>query len=285
MKLFGRRSIFVFEVRDLWPELPRALGVTNPLVLLGMDALEWLSYRAADRCIGLAPGIVRGIERRARRGLPISMIPNGCDLDLFQPKLRAPLRLEGIADGDFVAGFTGAHGIANGLDAVIEAAIVLQRRGLEAIKFLLIGEGSEKAGLLQRAKEAGLRNCIFLPLMPKLELAKITASLDVGLQILKDVPAFYYGTSPNKFFDYLAAGIPVLTNYPGWIADLVTTHDLGVAVPPREPEAFADALLAMSREPSRLERQGCNARKLAETEFGRGLLAERFVRFLTSSSD
>eukprot|EP01041_Mallomonas_annulata_P031441 gene31441-53749_t len=187
-----------------------------------MSALEWLGYRTADACIGLAPGITEGIRHRAPRDLRIVTIPNGCDLDLFTPeKRRRPLDLPGIAADDFVAGFTGAHGIANGLDAVLDAAAELKRRGRMDIRLVFIGDGNQKDRLVQRANNEGLSNCLFFPPVKKTEIARITASFDCGLQILADVPAFYRGTSPNKFFDYISSGIPVINNYPGWLAELV----------------------------------------------------------------
>mgnify|MGYP006089054695 CR=1 FL=1 len=119
MKLARKRKKFIFEVRDLWPELPKAMGVVkNPLLLWGMSLLEWASYRAADGCIGLAPGIVKGIQNRSRENLRIAMISNGCDLNLFKPKSREGLALPGIGLNEFVAIFTGAHGMANGLESV-----------------------------------------------------------------------------------------------------------------------------------------------------------------------
>ena len=139
-----RGKPFVFEVRDLWPELPRALGVRNPLLLGSMSLLEWAAYRGADACIGLSPGIVAGIRRRAPRDRSIDLIPNGSDLELFHPRLRAPLTLPGLAPGDFVAGFTGAHGPANGLDALLDVARELRRRGETRIKLVFIGDGKEK---------------------------------------------------------------------------------------------------------------------------------------------
>ncbi len=99
---------------------------------------------------------------------------------------------------------------------------------------------------------------------------------------LKDVPAFYRGTSPNKFFDYVAAGIPVVNNYPGWLAGLITDHQCGVVVPPGDPVAFADALQRLAADPALRARQGANARRLAEKEFPRPALAERFVATLTT---
>ena len=102
MKLF-RKKKFIFEVRDLWPELPKALGMKNPFLLWGMNILEWLSYHCADACVGLSPGICEGIKRRSQPGKRISMIPNGCDLKIFKPSSRDNLSLEGISKTDKVA--------------------------------------------------------------------------------------------------------------------------------------------------------------------------------------
>jgi glycosyltransferase involved in cell wall biosynthesis len=277
-----RRKPFVFEVRDLWPELPRALGMRNPILLGGMSLLEWLSYRSARACIGLSPGIVAGIQRRSRPGKVIGMIPNGSDLALFQPGCRENLHLPGIAPDDFVAAFTGAHGIANGLDAVLAAATILKEHGRQRIKLLFIGDGKEKDSLMAMARSRGLDNCLFLDPMPKRELASLLGSLNCGLMILKNVPAFYYGTSPNKFFDYISAGLPVLNNYPGWLADLIAEHQCGLAVPPDDPQAFAEALIYMAEHPDECQRMGQKARALAESQFARDKLAAQFVNFLES---
>src|SRR5690606_7293086 len=105
----------------------------------------------------------------------------------------------------------------------------------------------------------------------------------VGLMILANVPAFYYGTSPNKFFDYVAAGLPVLVNYPGWVADMVQENRCGVAVPPDDPVAFADALERLAAERERREEMGRRGRDLASREFARGLLARRFIGVLEAA--
>jgi glycosyltransferase involved in cell wall biosynthesis len=277
--LRGRR--FVFEVRDLWPELPRALGViTNPVVLGLLKGLEWMSYRSAHRCIGLSPGIVEGIQRL---GVPedwITLIPNGCDLTLFAPTHDAHSRSAPFGPGDLLAVFSGAHGIANGLDAALDAAAELKRRGRRDIWLVFIGDGKEKPRLVQRKGHEQLDNCMFLDLMPKPELVKFMQMADVGMMILADVPAFYYGTSPNKFFDYIAAGMPVLTNYPGWLADMIKRTNCGRAVPPGDSKAFADALEALAGNRAALAAMGRSSRALAEQEFDRNVLAGRFVAVL-----
>lgn len=275
-----RGKPFVFEVRDLWPELPKAMGVIrNPLVLGAMSVLEWLSYRSAHRLIGLSPGIVDGI---ARRGVPrerIALIPNGCDLDIFGVSAE-PWRPEGVGVNDLMAVFTGTHGIANGLDAVLDAAAELKRRGRNDIKLVLIGQGKLKVELQQRAHAEQLDNVIFHDPVNKAKLAGLMAATDVGMQILANVPAFYYGTSPNKFFDYIAAGRPVLNNYPGWLAGIITEHECGYAAPPDDPVAFANALIHAADHRDELRRMGQRARALAQSEYNRDLLAARFVTWL-----
>ncbi len=278
-----RGKPFVFEVRDLWPELPRALGLRNPFVLGGMSLLEFLGYRSADACVGLSPGIVEGIRARADERLPVAMIPNGCDLEVFHPAKRARLALPGVGPQDFVAGFTGAHGVANGLDALLDVAAELKRRGDARVKLAFIGDGKEKERLAALAAERGLSNCLFYAPVPKAELGAITASLGCGLMVLKDVPAFYRGTSPNKFFDYLAAGIPVVNNYPGWLAGLIREHECGIVVPPGDAVTFADALQRLAADPAACRVMGAAARALGEKEFARPLLAARFVATLEAA--
>lgn len=275
-----RRKPFVFEVRDLWPELPREMGViTNPVILKAMDVLEWISYRSAERVVGLAPGIAEGIARRGVTRERIAVIPNGCDLDVFEERGETR-RPEGIAESDLMAVFAGTHGIANGLDAVLDAAGELERRGRKDIKLVFVGDGALKADLQARAAREGLDRCVFLAPVPKLELAALLRATDVGLMILANVPAFYYGTSPNKFFDYIAAGVPVLINYPGWVAELIEENACGVAVPPADPVAFANALEDLADRPDERRSMRARARRLAAQAFDRRSLAAQLIEVL-----
>lgn len=276
-----RGKPFVFEVRDLWPELPRAMGVIrNPLVLGAMAVLEWGCYRSAQRLIGLSPGIVDGI---ARLGVPrerIMLVPNGCDLGIFAAEVE-PWRPEQVRSSDLMTVFAGTHGIANGLDSVLDAAAELKRRGRDDIKLLLIGQGKLKVSLQARATSEGLDNVVFHDPVNKARLAGLMASTDLGMQVLANVPAFYYGTSPNKFFDYIAAGVPVLNNYPGWLAEMIVEHRCGFAVPPDNPAAFADALEQAAADRGALKEMGERARALARQHFNRELLADQWVDWVT----
>ena len=178
----------------------------------------------------------------------------------------------------------GAHGIANGLDAVLNAAAELKRRQREDIKLVLIGDGKLKPALQARAADEGLDNVIFHPPAPKPRLAGLMVATDLGMQILANVPAFYYGTSPNKFFDYIAAGLPVLNNYPGWLAGIIKENECGFAVPPDDPTAFADALIQAADAHEQLEEMGQHAARLARERFDRAGLAEQFVDWLEKSA-
>lgn len=279
-----RRRRFIFEVRDLWPELPKAMGVIrSPIVLALMSMLEWVSYHSADRLIGLSPGIVDGIARRGIRRSRIALIPNGCDLTIFDGSASS-WRPAGIAPDDLMAVFAGAHGEANGLDAILDTAGVLKRRGVGHVHLVLIGEGKCKAALQQRATDESLTIVHFLPAVPKLRLAGLMAATDIGLQVLANVPAFYFGTSPNKFFDYIAAGLPVLINYPGWLAELVTEHHCGMSVPPDDPAAFAEVLINAADQREQLSVMGRNAFTLAREQFDRDTLGALFVAWLEISA-
>ena len=271
---------FIFEVRDLWPELPKEMGViTNPVVLTLMSLLERLSYHSAHRLIGLSPGIVDGI---AKLGIPrknIAMIPNGCDLDIFL-KDSEPWRPKGVKADDFMAIFTGTHGIANGLDSLLDAAAVLKSRATTGIKIVLIGQGKLKPALEERALRESLDNVIFHDPVSKAELAGLMASADLGLQVLSNIPAFYYGTSPNKFFDYISAGLPVLCNYPGWLSDMITERKCGVTVEPEMPLALAKALEKLSTDRLQLRLMGENSLSLAKQDFDRRKLAAEFAEWI-----
>ncbi|MFE2008528.1 glycosyltransferase family 4 protein [Pseudomonas guariconensis] len=275
-----RGKPFVFEVRDLWPELPKAMGIiTNPVVLGAMSFLEWSTYHSAHRLIGLSPGIVEGIVGRGVDPSRVAMIPNGCDLDIFDAPAQ-PWRPEGVEAHHLMAVFAGTHGMANKLDAVLDVAARLKQRKRNDIRLVLIGQGKLKASLMARARAEQLDNVMFHDPVDKQRLSGLMASADLGLQVLANVPAFYFGTSPNKFFDYIASGLPVLNNYPGWLAQMIVEEDCGFAVAPEDPDAFADALEQAASDRVVLKAKGERGRQLAARQFDRKLLAGQFVKWL-----
>ena len=276
-----RGKPFVFEVRDLWPELPKEMGVIkNPVVLTAMSMLEWCSYLSAHRCIGLSPGIVEGIKKRGVKASKVEIVPNGCDLTIFSDCVT-PWRPDGVADTDLMAVFTGTHGQANGLDAALNSATELKKRGRDDIKLVFVGQGKLKESLQTRAKLEGLDNVIFHPPVNKSKLAELMKGADIGLQLLANIPAFYYGTSPNKFFDYISAGLPVLNNYPGWLAGMISDNNCGYAIKPDNASAFADALVNAADNKESLPEMGERALALAKRDFNRHNLADKWVTWVT----
>ncbi len=276
-----RGTPFVFEVRDLWPEFPAALGaLRNPLLLWALRRWERHTYRRALRLVALAPGIRDGILRAG--AVPperVLMVPNGSDTEGIRPLPGRPRTLLPVSDDRVVFGFTGTHGPANGLAAVLDAAAELRRRGFRRAAFVLVGDGREKAALRERAAREGLEDVHFLDLVGKDRYAALLSEIDVGLQVLRNVPAFYWSTSPNKFFDYLAAGRPVLVNYPGWMTDLATEAGCGRGVPPDDPGAFADAVEEFCARGDRAA-MGTAARRLAEARFAQPRILDDLVRAL-----
>ena len=210
----------------------------------------------------------------------IALVPNGCDIGIFNDDVTAPWRPEGVKDSDLMAVFTGTHGLANGLDAVLDVAEVLKRRGRDDIRLVLVGDGKLKSALMSRAERQHLDAVVFHSPVNKTRLAGLMASADLGLQCLANVPAFYFGTSPNKFFDYIAAGLPVLNNYPGWLAGIIKDNDCGFSVAPEDAEAFANALEYAADNPEALRVKGANAAALAKKEFDRANLSKIWVAWV-----
>jgi glycosyltransferase involved in cell wall biosynthesis len=243
-----------------------------------------MAYRSATSLVALSPGIHRGINRIVKDESKITMIPNGCDIDLFS-RQEPRWRPDGVRPSDLMAVFTGSHGLANGLDAVLDAAKLLKQRGRDDIKIVLVGDGSQKKALQDRARSEQLTNVVFVPNVTKNKIVGLLAEADLGLQILANVPAFYDGTSPNKFFDYLAAGLPVLINYPGWLAETVEARECGVGIEPCSAPSFANTLESYADHPERLVDHGVRARALASDQFDRNTLSAAFVRCIEDSTD
>ncbi|MCG8403887.1 MAG: glycosyltransferase family 4 protein [Phycisphaerales bacterium] len=279
------RVPFVFEVRDLWPELAIAMGIIkNPAMIWYLRRLERRIYSAATHCIALSPGMREGIAQTGYPEKQITVIPNASDLELFRPDHELA-RDQWIGDPTRCRfAFTGAHGKANGLDALIDTAAELKRRGERGIQFICVGSGGLKPGLVRRTRDMGLEeDILWHDPVSKADLARMLPTFDVGLMLLKNVPAFYRGTSPNKFFDYIASGLPVLNNYPGWLAGMIEENDFGKVVPPDDPMAFADACVWFRDHRDDAIDMGRRGRLYAETACSREERARQFVETLEAA--
>jgi glycosyltransferase involved in cell wall biosynthesis len=276
------RIPLVFEVRDLWPEAPRQMGVlTNPVFFWAARQLELRAYRNSRFVVALSPGIRDGVIAAGVAPERVFMIPNASDLDLFHPSRDGSAHRARLGLGDRLALiYFGTMGLANGLDYVLDGAAELKRRGELRAVFVLHGDGRMRPHLERRKAQEGLDNVVFSsPLPDKSKLAEIVAAADVGLTIYKNLPVLYT-CSPNKMFDTLAAGKPVLTNMPGWLGDLVTKNQCGVFAKPDNAGSLADRVQELIVRRAQLPEMGRRARLLAEREFDRDKLAAQVLAVL-----
>lgn len=276
-----RRVPFVFELRDLWPEVPIAMGVLrwSPLIV----AAQWLEatlYRGAARIVVLSEASRDALLQQGVPAEKLVFVPNASDLDLFTPDtVDRDFRARHGLTGKFVALYAGAMGRVNGLDQLIDAAAALRAAGRGDVAVVALGDDGRRPRLEARARALGLDNLLFLPALPKDELAGVVGAADVTLTLFAPDPALQ-ANSPNKFFDSLAAGRAVVVNVDGWLRRLVEQAHAGVYVPAGDGDALAAALAALADEPRLVARMGANARALAESDFDRDLLATRLAQAL-----
>lgn len=278
---WSRKIPLVFEVRDLWPEGAIQLGVlTNPLAKGMARWLERVTYRKSQHIVALSPGMRDGVMAAGIREDKITIIPNAADLDLFHPDTDGrEMRMRCGLEGRFCIAYFGTMGLANGLGFVLDAAVELKRRQVNDIVFMLHGDGMERPLLEARVRQEGLDNVILSGPSPKHLMAELIAAVDVCMTIFKNVPVLRT-CSPNKLFDALAAGKPILTNMPGWLGDIAEQEHTGVMVMPDDPADFADKAIWMRDHPRELEVFSRNARRIAEEQFSRDILARRLETVL-----
>jgi len=269
-----KRKPFLLEVRDLWPSFAVAVGVlTNPLLIRLSEWLERGLYRRADRVVINSPGFFEHVHLRGAR--QVEVVPNGVDLTMFgKTEKDQSLRRElGLAEG-FLVLYAGAHGMSNDLETVLKAAELLQSE--EDIHFVFLGDGKEKTNLMALAQQMKLRNLHFLPSIPKDQIASTLVQADVGLAILLAVDA-YKTTYPNKVFDYMAAGLPVVLAIDGVIRQVVEDAGAGLFTQPGDPEALAEAVKRLAADPVLVDQLGQAGKRCVEGDFDRERLAAKMA--------
>jgi glycosyltransferase involved in cell wall biosynthesis len=272
-----KRVPLVFEVRDLWPDFAVELQILkNPLIIAAARRLERFLYRHADKLLVNSPGFIPHLQ--AVSGRTPTLIPNGVDSSLFSPtQSGAHYRERWQAADRFVALYAGAHGTANNLEIVLDAAKLL--RETTQILFVLVGDGKEKLRLEALARLSCLDNVRFEPAQPKSAMPAVIAAADVCIATLRDLPLFRT-TYPNKVFDYMAAGKPTLIAIDGVIRQVVEESDGGTFVPPGDARALADALTRLESDRAACARMGASARKFVLRKFNRKDQAESFSALL-----
>jgi glycosyltransferase involved in cell wall biosynthesis len=267
-----RRARFVLEIRDLWPQTLVAMGHLSETSRLyrGLRGLELFLYRHADRLVAMAPGTIDSLKAAGVEDARICYIPNGADPEDFIPSAERDVLRRRYAFDKITGIYAGAHGPANGLDQLLEAAAqVLDRR----VEVVLLGDGVLKPELTTMAAELGLTNVRFLDPVPKSEVVDLLAAADFGIHVLADIEIFRSAVSPNKVFDYLAAGRPVVTNSPGVVGDIIEAANAGITCKPNELAQALPAMAAIS--PSSRDRLGNNGEEWLRTHHSRALSVRR----------
>jgi glycosyltransferase involved in cell wall biosynthesis len=276
---FVRRKPFVLEIRDVWPKVlsdMRTLAADS-LLYRALEHLETFLYRRASRIVVLAEGVRTHIQQRGVPTERIVYIPNGADpTDMTSNRDRNDLRREYGFDG-VVAVYAGAHGPANGLDLLLDAAAAAATEAPQ-LRVVLVGDGAEKDRLVRRAATEGIPNVRFLDPIPKSRMADLLSAADIGVHCLADVDLFRTGVSPNKLFDYMAAGRAVITNTPGLCSDYVLAARGGLAV---EPIGLAAGLVQLAAlDPAERELLGAHARAYIAATQSRTTMAARLTDLL-----
>lgn len=239
------RVPFVLEIRDLWPQSLVELGhirQSHPVVR-ALEVVERRLYKRASAIVTLLPAAGNHVELKGGDPSKVHWIPNGVDFDFVgapthqQPSGRAMTWM-----------YAGSHALANDLDVFLDSAKLLQDRNFEGASFRLVGDGAEKERLVQRANELGLRNVVFEDAVPKEKIYEKLNEADAFFVFLRDSPLYKWGISLNKLHDYLAVGRPIV--FAGQAANNpVAEARAGLAIPPGDAHAFADAIEQVSAMP------------------------------------
>lgn len=275
-----RGKKFIFEVRDLWPEGAIELNIIRNRALIKLSYwFEKLCYKAASHIIVLSPGMKENIYNRYGYK-NITSVTNAANIELFSKKLENP-DLRGLIPKKYAL-YTGNIGIVNNSTWLFEAAKVLLEKGRNDIKIVLVGEGQLKQELKERKAKENIENFIIMDPLPKKELVGLIQNAFISLVPLKGVKVLDT-SSPNKFFESLAAGIPVIQNTEGWMKDFLNKHQVGFTVDPDNPEELAELLIDLVRKEEDLMTMGLRAQKIAAEEFDKNILADKMLNTIFES--
>ncbi|MDP8254648.1 MAG: sugar transferase [Candidatus Alcyoniella australis] len=265
----------VFEVRDLWPAVPAALGALGPGIVLGAaKKLERWIYANSARLVALSPGMAQGIQRCGVDPRRIEQIPNTCNTELFANAEPNEAFTGPDLQSKQVVLYAGAMGAANGLDALLDLALQFKDQGNDNALFVLAGDGPQRQRLENRARALELGNVRFVGPLPRSAMPAMFAASAVTLTLFADNTALN-DNSPNKLFDSLAAGRPSLVNRPGWTEQLLNEAGAGFRLPTEDPPLAAQMLVKLLDDQQRLESMGRSAANLAAGELNVERAAQR----------
>ena len=279
-----RRIPIVFEVRDLWPELPIAMGaLQSPITRKLAKWMEIFAYRNSKAIVALSPGMKEGVIKVGIPSKSIATIPNSCDRDLFCYNKKAVSEFFAtrpwLKEKPFIL-YAGTFGKINGVDYFVDLAVALDKLKAE-IQILLIGEGSNFELVQSKARAAGVlnKNLFVEKSVSKKEITAAFNAASVCSSVFIDEPAMRANSS-NKFFDTLAAGKPIFINYGGWMHDLISARGVGFSAWQTSIDEAAIILNQKMSDRDWLMEAGKQAENLAVEYFDRDILAEQLIEVL-----
>lgn len=262
---------YLFEVGDLWPEVPIQMGYIKYYFLKKvLYAFEKYCYKNADAVVALSSGIAKYISDKVP-GKRVETIPNIADLDFFQPSETSYAKAHGV----FTIAYFGTAGAANHLEFLVNAATACEKEKLP-VQFIVQVDGSESKKIENMAR--GLANINFLPWGNKEVVRRMLLNVDAVYLSFHHHEALGTG-SPNKFFDGLAAGKLIITNFKGWIKDLIEKEDCGFYYDPFHPDSFVAYLKDWLKKPEKISRAQQNSRSLAD-QFSKEKAINKLINLL-----
>lgn len=274
---------FIFTVADIWPESAIQLGVLRNRMLIRLaEWLEWSTYQRANLVWVVTEGIRNILIQRGLSPERIFLLTNGVDTTRFHPLPRAQARAELGWDDRFTILYVGTHGLTHGLITVLDAAE--QIRDSDDIRFVLVGDGAEKADLVAEAQKRCLQNVTFLDPLPYDQVPQLLAAADVCLVQTRKVPLFQ-GMLPVKMYEAMACARPILLAVDGEARRLAEQKaGAAIYVEPENATALVSAIFHLREHPDLLETLGQRGRAFVEARFGRdyltALLDERIALLL-----
>lgn len=276
----------VFEVRDMWPEVPICIEeIKNPIVISTALLLERFAYSNSDFIVALSYGMLDSIVSSGYPREKVKVIPNCSDIELFNKvdgKRSFRLNILGLKNNPLIT-YAGTLGSINGVGYLVDIAVAAKKIAPE-LRFLVVGDGKEKEMIRKRAESAGILGDSFflLPSVSKAEMPKVLEGSDVGISLFVDHKSMW-DNSANKFFDYLAAGKPVVINYGGWQDEVLRASGAGIRIPSNDSMVSARMLSEWIANKKNIRNSGMAAKRLALLCYNRDKLAIDFEEVLIST--
>ena len=268
-----RRKPFVFELRDIWPASITAVdAIKTSKIISILEKVELFLYRRAERIIAVTESFKTELIERGIKGEKIDVVLNGVDLDRYEPMPQkdSELAITYGLEGKFIAGYVGTHGMAHGLEHIVQAAVILADRG--DIRIVFAGGGAARDRVERLVDEHGLSNVVLIPRVAKEDMPKLWSLCDVSLVNLRNAPLFRT-VIPSKIFESMGMGVPMVVSMPeGEATRIIEQSRAGLIIPPESPEALAAAIVQLKGDQKLLRDFAAHAR-LAASNYSREKLA------------